>query len=114
MAAPPLLVGDLLSSSTAAEGPPSVLAPGRVLLKVHCGSAVRLVAIALVGVHGAAGEDPVAAHEAGLRGAPDEQDLKSRRRPAQEDDGRSLARIGDLARSAELFPRGEIVSVHRA
>jgi hypothetical protein len=51
---------------------------------------VREVALALVGVHGAAGEHPSAAHEALRRVALDEQHLERLRALAQEDHGRRL------------------------
>ena len=57
--------------------------------------AARVVGV--LGVHGAAREDPCAAHEALLRVALDEQHLGAVRRVAQEITRRGLARLGHLA-----------------
>jgi hypothetical protein len=54
--------------------------------------AVRLVAVALAGVDGAAGKHPHAPHEAGVRRALDEQHLQILRAPAQQDHACRLAR----------------------
>ena len=53
---------------------------GLLLQLAHGRDAMGRVALALVGVDRAAGEDPHAAHEARVRRAPDEQDLERRRR----------------------------------
>ena len=64
---------------------------------------MRLVALALVGVDGAAGEDPRAAHEARLRVALDEQQLEPVAAAAQHDHRRGLARDASRARCVELL-----------
>jgi hypothetical protein len=46
---------------------------------------MRVLAVALAGVDGAAGEHPDAAHEAGVRRAPDEQNLEPLGAAAQQD-----------------------------
>ena len=77
--------------------------------------AVGLVAVALAGVDGAAGEHPHAAHEARLRRAPDEQHLERSRAAAQQDHRRRLARrrgragVVLLARRRALAPRARAI-----
>ena len=81
---------------TSASGSSSTIA-GLLLQLADRRDAVGRVALALVGVDRAAGEDPHAAHEARLRRAPDEQHLERVGAAAQQDDGRRLARHGLLA-----------------
>ena len=66
--------------------------PGLLVELAHRAHAVRLVALALVGVDGAAGEHPRAAHEPRLGVALDEQQLERVAAAAQQDDRRGLAR----------------------
>ena len=72
---------------------------------------MRGVAVALVGVDGAAGEDPRAAHEACLRVALHEQHLERLRAAAQQDHGRGLARLGRRA-EVELLTGRWAVDLH--
>ena len=72
---------------------------GLLLELADGGEPVRRVALALVRVDRAAGEDPDAAHEARLRRAPHEQQLERRVAAAQHDHRRGLARDGGLART---------------
>ena len=73
----------------------------------------KTVALAFVGVHRAAGEDPGAAHEALLGIALDEEHLRALGPVAQEDQRSGLPRLGDLA-LVELFAGRRSVRAHRA
>jgi rubredoxin len=79
---------------------------GLLLDLAHAGRAVGAVVVAVGAVHGAAGEDPRAAHEARRRIALDQQHLHPLTAPAQHDHGRRLARHGRGARVEFLTRRG--------
>jgi hypothetical protein len=66
--------------------------PGLLAQLAHGGGAMGAVALALAGVDGAAGEDPVAAHEALRWAAPHEQELEAVGAVSQQDDRGGLAR----------------------
>ena len=74
---------------------------------------VRAVAVALVGVHGAAREHPHPAHEAGLRRALDEQQLERLPTAAQEDHARRLPRARRRSGVQLLARPGTLGCAHR-
>ena len=71
----------------------------------HARGAVRGGALAVVGVDGAAGEHPGAAHEPLRRVALDQQHLEPLGAAAEEDHRRRLPRLGRLPRRVELGAR---------
>ncbi len=66
--------------------------PGLLVQLADRGRAVGVVAIALAGVDGAAGEDPHSAHEARARRPAHQQELQLLAAATQQDHGRRLAR----------------------